>query len=41
MQIKSTLKFHFIPDWPSSRKQTISEDEKKKKPSYTVGGHVN
>jgi hypothetical protein len=43
MQIKTTLRFHLTPNYPSSRKQTTNagQDVGKKEPSYTVGGIVN
>ena len=45
LQIKTTMKYHFIPlEWPLSKKlETINAGEgvEKREPSYTVGGNVN
>ena len=44
MQIKSTMKYHLTPEWPSSKNlQTINAGEgvEKREPSCTVGGNVN
>ena len=44
MQIKITLRYHFMPEWLLSKSlQTLNaeEDAEKRQPSYTVGGNAN
>ena len=44
MQIKTTMRYHFTPEWPSLKSLQITndgEDVEKREPSYTVGGNVN
>ena len=44
MQIKTTMRYHLTPEWPSSKNlQTINAGEgvEKREPSCTVGGNVN
>jgi len=44
MQIKTTLKYHFIPVRLLSKRQLITnagKNTEKKKPQYTVGRSVN
>ena len=43
MQIKTTLRYHLTPEWPSSKNlETINAGEcvEKREPSCTVGGNV-
>ena len=44
MQIKTTMRYHFTPDWLQSISlQAINAGEgvEKREPSYTVGGNAN
>ena len=44
MQIKTTMRYHLTPEWPSSKSlQTINPGKglEEKEHSYTVGGNVN
>ena len=44
MQIKTTMRYHFTPDWLWSKSlQTINAGEgvEKREPSYIVGGNAN
>ena len=44
MQIKTSMRYHFMPEWLQSKSlQAINagEDVEKREPSYTVGGNAN
>ena len=44
MQIKTTMRYHFTPEWLRSKSlQAINAGEgvEKREPSYTVGGNAN
>ena len=44
MQIKTTMRYHFMPEWLHSKSlQPINAREgvEKREPSYTVGGNAN
>ena len=44
MQIKTTIRYHFMPEWLRSKSlQAINAGEgvEKREPSYTVGGNAN